>query len=341
MTRILAGSLPGAGGYGADIIILSLGRAAETEAAIASALAQTGLTRHVIVFDQGSDAATLSRFGRLIAGRTDAVLATADKNLGVAAGRNRASALGHGAIILALDNDATFADETVAQRAVELMTNEPALAVLGFRIMNEDGSDEDHASWGYPEALRPRAADRFPAATFVGAGHAIRRAAWETLSGYDPTLFFTWEEYDFALRAIEAGWRILHAGDLAVHHKLATLGRVTWQETRWFLFVRNRLYIARKWQTPLPILLLRAAAYALKSLRIGLLAQGLSGIRAGLRMPLAAPPRRLGVAAREYLRISDQVWRGGAFARLRREVWAALPSSRQTKTGNSAVTKPS
>lgn len=340
MTRVLAGSLPGAGGYDADIIILSLGRVAETEAAIRSALAQTGLTRHVIVFDQGSDAATLTRFRSLIDGRPDAVLAAADKNLGVAAGRNRASALGHGAIILALDNDATFAEETVAQRAVELMTNEPALAVLGFRIMNTDGSDEDHASWGYPEARRPQAGDRFAAVTFVGAGHAIRRSSWETLGGYDPALFFTWEEFDFGLRAIDAGWRILHAGDLAVHHKLATSERVTWQETRWFLFVRNRLYIARKWQTPFPVLLLRAAAYAVKSLRIGLLSQGLSGIGAGLRMPLPAPPRRLAVAAQEYLRINDRDWRGGTCARLRRDVWAALPSSRQRKTRNSAVTKP-
>jgi len=339
MTRILAGSLPEAGGYDADIVILSLGRAVETEAAIRSALAQTGLARHVIVFDQGSDSPTLARFVALIAGRADALLATADKNLGVAAGRNRATALGHGQIILALDNDATFADETVARRALDLMAGEPALAVLGFRIMNAEGRDEDHASWGYPDALRPRASERFAAATFVGAGHAIRRCSWEALGGYDSALFFTWEEFDFALRAIAAGWRILHAGDLAVHHKLATAGRVTWQETRWFLFVRNRLYIARKWQTPFPVLLLRAAAYALKSQRIGLLSQGLSGIGAGLRMPLAAPPRRLPIAAREYLRISDHAWRGGPFARLRREVWAALPSSRQRNTGNSAVTK--
>jgi len=339
MTRILAGSLPEAGGYDADIVILSLGRAAETVEAIRSALAQTGLTRHVIVFDQGSDSTTLAQLATVIEGRGDALLATMGENLGVAAGRNRAAALGHGRIILALDNDATFADETVALRALDLMAGEPALAVLGFRIMNADGSNDDQASWGYPDALRPQAGERFPAATFVGAGHAIRRSAWDGLGGYDAALFFTWEEFDFALRAIDAGWQILHAGDLAVHHKLATAGRVTWAETRWFLFVRNRLYIARKWQTPFPALLLRAAAYGLKSVHIGLATQGFAGIGAGLRLPLPSPPRPLHVAARDYLRISDHVWRGGPFARLRREVWAALPSSRRKSARNSAVTK--
>jgi hypothetical protein len=33
--------------------------------------------------------------------------------------------------------------------------------------------------------------------TFVGAGHAIQRVAWEQASGYDDSLFFCWEEYDF------------------------------------------------------------------------------------------------------------------------------------------------
>ncbi|GAB0118605.1 glycosyltransferase family 2 protein [Acidisoma sp. 7E03] len=339
MMRILAGRLPDAAGYDGDILILCLGRAAETEAAIRSALGQTDLSRHLILFDQGSDAATLAGFGRLIEGREDAVLVTAGANLGVAEGRNRAAALGHGRAILVLDNDATFADATVAARAVALLDAEPNLAVLGFRIMNEDGSDEDHASWGYPEALRPQAAGRFAAATFVGAGHAIRRAAWDAVGGYDATLFFTWEEFDFALRAIDRGWRLMHAGDLAVHHKLAMAARVGWEETRWFLYLRNRLYIARKWKTSRSALLLRVLAYSLRSLRIGLLAQGLAGMRAGLRLPLPEPARPLSVAAQDYLRITDTIWRGGPFARLRREVWVALPSSRRKHSGHSVVTK--
>jgi len=339
MTLILAGSAPDAAGYDADILILCLGRAAETEAAIRSALGQSGLTRHLILFDQGSTPETLAGFARLIAGRRDALLVTAGENLGVAEGRNRAAALGHGRTIIVLDNDATFADPTVAARAVALLDTEPDLAVLGFRIRLVLAFATELIPWGYPEALRPRAAARFPAATFVGAGHAIRRAAWDGIGGYDATLFFTWEEYDFSLRAIDRGWRLLHAGDLAVHHKLASGARVGWEETRWFLYVRNRLYIARKWKTPRAALLLRAAAYLLRSLRIGLVGQGLAGVRAGLHLPLREPARPLRVAAREYLRITDTVWRGGPLTRLRREVWTALPSSRRKPSGNSVVTK--
>ena len=334
----LAGSLPPEAAYDADILILSLDRVADTEAAIRSALGQEGVSRHLIVFDQGSSEATLARLAALIGERSDALLASAGGNLGVAEGRNRAAALGHGRVLIALDNDAAFADGGTAARAVALLDEQPRLAALGFRIMNGDGSDEDHASWGYPEALRPQAAGRFPVVTFVGAGHAIRRATWDAVGGYDAALFFTWEEFDFAMRAIDRGWQLLHAGDIAVHHKLAREGRVEWSARRWFLFVRNRLYIARKWRNPAAGLFVRAAAYGLKSMRLGLARQGCTAVAAAFRMPLPAPPRRMSAEGRAYFRMADTAWRGGVWARFRGEVTTGLPSSRQRQTRNSAVT---
>ena len=334
-----AGRAPPPGAYDADILILSLDRVAETEAAIDSALRQDGLRRHIIVFDQGSSAETLARLDAIIGPRPDAWLASAGANLGVAEGRNRAASLGHGRVLIALDNDAVFANSGTAARAVALLDEQPKLAAIGFRIMNGDGSDEDHASWGYPEALRPRAAERFPSATFVGAGHAIRRAAWRTLGGYDPGLFFTFEELDWALRAIDQGWQLLHAGDIAVHHKLAREGRVDWSAQRWFLFVRNRLYIERKWRKPAAALLVRAAAYGLKSIRLGLGRQGYAAALAAMRMPLPASPRRMSAEGRAYLDLADKAWRGGLWSRWQGEVMAGLPSSRPRQAGNSAVTK--
>jgi GT2 family glycosyltransferase len=338
MTGIIAGNVPPAGDYDADILILSLDRVADTEAAIRSALGQNGISRHLIVFDQGSAPENLARLAALVDGRPDALLASAGANLGVAEGRNRATALGAGRALIVIDNDAVFADATTAARAVALLDEEPTLAAIGFRIMNGDGSGEDHASWGYPEALRPQAGARFAAATFVGAGHAIRRAAWDAVGGYDARLFFTWEEYDFSLRAIDQGWRLLHAGDIAVHHKLAIEGRVGWTGRRWFLFVRNRLYIERKWRPARAAMLGRAAAYGLKSLRVGLGAQGCKAVVAAFRMPLPEPPRRMSAEGRAYVRAADTAWRGGAWARLRGEVMAGLPSSRPRQPRNRAVT---
>jgi GT2 family glycosyltransferase len=329
MTDVIAGRLPAAPGYDADIIILCLDRPDETEAAIRSALAQTGLSRHVIVLDQGSGPDNLSRFAQLVDGREDAVLVAAGSNLGVAGGRNRASDLGRGAALIALDNDAIFADRETAARAVALLGREPDCAVIAFRILNADGSADDAEAWGFPKALLARSTERFRCATFVGAGHAIRRQAWTVLGGYDPQLSFTWEEFDFALRAINQGWQLLYAGDIAVHHKRAISLRSEWHKTRWFLYVRNRLYIARKCRTAPSALAVRALAYAVRSVRIGLPHQGINGIRAGFAMPLPTPRIGLGPAARRYLKETDGRWRGGLWQRLTREVLAAVPSPRR------------
>jgi GT2 family glycosyltransferase len=324
---LLAGSHPTAEAYDADILILSLDRIAETEAAIRSASLQGGGRFHIIVFDQGSDHATLARLKTLVNAQATALLASAGRNLGVAEGRNRAAALGHGRAILALDNDAEFGDETTVARAVALLDEEPRLAAIGFRIMNGDGSAEDTASWGYPEARRTLAASRFPCATFVGAGHAIRRQAWEQIGGYDAALFFTWEEYDFALRAIDQGWQLVHAGDIAVHHKLAAERRVAWTGRRWFYFVRNRLYIARKWNPTWPELIVRVAGYGVRSAWLGLPRQGVAAIGAAFRMTLPQKARAMAPSGLAYLHLTDTGIRGGTFARIQGEVFARLPSA--------------
>lgn len=325
MAGLIAGRPPPAGAYDADIIILALDRVAETGAAIESALAQRGLTRHVIVLDQGSAPDTLARLAARIEGREDAMLVAAGANLGVAGGRNRASALGHGRIIAALDNDAAFDTADTLAAALAVLDAAPRLGAIGLRIVVDATGQDDLASWGYPPALLPRAGATFPAVTFVGAGHAIRRAAWVEAGGYDPALFFCWEEFDFCLRAIAAGWRIEYRGDLVVRHKVAAERRVAWNGRRWFFFVRNRLYLARKWGASWPALAPRAAGYLLRGLRNGLGGQTLRAIAAAARMPLPRPRLVMPGDGRAWLAAHDAAHRGSLAQRLWREVLAALP----------------
>ena len=194
LPRIVAGAATPPAAYEADVIILALDRPAETLEAIHSALAQRGIRRHVTVLDQGSAAATLAAFASAIAGRTDATLLRIDRNLGVAGGRNAATAFGRGRIVAALDNDAEFADAGTLARAVAVLDADPALAAIGLRILAHGSGADDLSSWGYAPGLLAHAGAAFDAVTFVGAGHAIRRAAWDDAGGYDAALFFCWEE---------------------------------------------------------------------------------------------------------------------------------------------------
>ncbi len=333
--RHLAGARGPAGPVDADVIILAMDRAEETMAAIASARAQAGVAKHVWVLDQGSAPAALARIAAAVQGAADATLMATARNHGVAGGRNRATALGAARIVFALDNDAEFERPDTLARAVAALDAARDLGAIACRILVHATGADDMSSWGYPLGLLPLAAGRFEAATFVGAGHALRRADFDAAGGYDEALFFTWEEFDLALRLINMGRRIEYRGDIAVRHKVSPQARVAWTGTRWFHFVRNRLYVAMKHGAHPLSLLPRFLAYQAKGARNGVLAQGLRAGPAALRLArdFRVPPGQQALYgtspfARDYLARTDAAHRGGLATRLRREVLGALPATR-------------
>jgi GT2 family glycosyltransferase len=330
----LAGARGPAEAVEADVVILAMDRVEETIAAIASARAQRGVAKHVWIADQGSSAANLARLAAAVGEAPDTTLVRLDRNHGVAGGRNRVTALGHAPVVFALDNDAEFERPDTLARAAAAMRAEPDLGAIACRIRIFATGEDDLSSWGYPAGLLPQAAGSFDAATFVGAGHALRRADFAAAGGYDDALFFTWEEFDLSLRLVNMGRRIRYRGDIAVRHKVSPEARFAWGGTRWFHFVRNRLYVAMKHGAPAPALLPRFLAYAAKGARNGVLAQGLKAGPAALALarrfrPAPGTEHLYGAtpAARAYLARTDRAHRGGWLARLRREILSALPAA--------------
>ncbi|MBV9656241.1 MAG: glycosyltransferase, partial [Acetobacteraceae bacterium] len=237
----------------------------------------------------------------------------------------RAAAFGHGRLIAAIDNDAEFADATTLARAAAVLDTDRTLAAIGMRIVHFRTGADDVTSWGYPPRLLARVAEVFDAATFVGAGHVIRRAAWNDAGPYDEALFFCWEEFDWCLRAIERGWGVQYRGELVVRHTVSAEHRVAWSGARWFFFVRNRLYVGRKsgsaWLTLSP----RYAGYLVRGARNGLLLPTLRAWPAAVALSARAPLVPLSGPARAYLRRTDAAHRGSVLTRIRTEMLRLLP----------------
>ena len=324
--RRIAGSPPPLGAYDADIIILSLNRQKDTIEAISSALDQRGGIFHVTVLDQGSSTEMIRELQRRFSHLSNFALYESGTNLGVPGGRVAAAALGHGQIIVALDNDAVFAKSHIVAKAQKLFHLSPNLAAIAFNILTADGSRPDLASWGYPKAMLPRFKDHFDTTTFVGAGHAIRRSAWVAAGGYDSSLFFTWEEYDFCLKAIALNWRITYAGSLGIIHKASAEARMSWSSQRMRYFVRNRLIIGRKWGSSWLALTPRILGYLVRAARCGCLQASWAGVKAAYTEETSLPRQHMSKAMRLYIRRNETERRGSWLDRLRLELFGSMTS---------------
>lgn len=264
-----------------DVIILSWNRPDDVADAIASALEQKAVTRRVLVVDQGSDRPNIERLERFIEGQPDVALKRLQKNTGVAGGRNIASSMGSGRHIVALDSDAIFGDAFALARAVRHLDANPDLAAIGFRIENYFTGKNDDTSWDYP-GRRPD--ERFFSTRFIGAGHAIRRAAFRAAGGYDARLFFCQEELDLSYRMLNLGYRIEYFPDVKVRHKVSPDHRVAWERGRYFFTVRNALYTSYKYGTPFSRLGLGAAAFLARGVVNGVGLSALRGLGAAIGM---------------------------------------------------------
>ncbi|WP_431268983.1 glycosyltransferase [Dankookia sp. P2] len=102
--------------------------------------------------DQGSRPENLALLAAAVEGAKDATLVQLDRNWGVAGGRNRATALGTGRCVFALDNDAEFAGTDTLAQAAQALVAEPDLAAIACRILVFSSGADDLSSWGYPRA---------------------------------------------------------------------------------------------------------------------------------------------------------------------------------------------
>lgn len=265
----------------ADVIILSWNRPDDVAEAIASALDQVEVSRRILVVDQGSEPQNIVRLEQLIDAKPVIELKKLGQNTGVAGGRNIATAMGNGRYVVALDSDAVFGDPSTLARAVRHLDANPYLAAIGFRIENYFTGMNDDTSWDYP-GHHPD--ERFFSTRFVGAGHAIRRAAFEAAGCYDARLFFCQEELDLSYRMLNLGYRIEYFPDVKVRHKISPSHRVAWDQGRYFFTVRNALYSSYKFGTPLSHLGLGAAAFLARGVVNGVGGAAVRGLWAAISM---------------------------------------------------------
>lgn len=164
-------------------------------------------------------------------------LIESSENLGFAGGNNVALRRARGRYVMLLNTD-TLVHGTVLQDAVQWLDARPAIAVMGPKVLNADGTIQPSCS-AFPslkfltmQALGLTKVTRLDSYRLTGwdrsterqvdvisgAAMFVRRAAMEQVGLLDEAFFFYGEETDWCHRFACAGWGVMFAPFPEVTH---------------------------------------------------------------------------------------------------------------------------
>jgi GT2 family glycosyltransferase len=129
--------------------------------------------------------------------------------IGSVASRDRMMREARGDLVLALDDDSYPEQLDCITRIVPFFEQRPKLAVLHFPQRTDE----------YPETL---ANTDFGAEhltrSFANSGAVLRRSTYLQLPGFEPRFFHMYEEPDYALQCVAAGYDVLFSPVITIRH---------------------------------------------------------------------------------------------------------------------------
>jgi hypothetical protein len=255
-------------------VILTMGnRPAELERAINSALALHDPQVELVVVGNGADPPPLPPQVKMV---------RLAENAGVAGGRNAGVDVCTGDIVLFLDDDGWYPDQTLSGHVADRFAADPELAVLSFRVVDPEGGPG--VRWHVPRLRAGDPGRSSVVTTFAGGACAIRRNAYLMAGGLPAAFFFAHEETDLAWRLIARGYRIEYDAAARMCHPAVPNARHADFERR---NGRNRVLLARRnlpWPFAVAYLLDWAALTVARERSWPVLRAWLAGFAEGWRM---------------------------------------------------------
>lgn len=238
------------------IVVLTWNGLEVTQRCFASLRARTrDVEYHLIVVDNGSTDGTVE----WVQTQPDVTLITNSENRGFAAGVNQGIAAAppdHD--ILLLNNDTEIIDELWLAHLRAVANDHPDYGIVGCLLLFPNGLLQhagtympQHNFWGYQIGGGEPFIGQYPGIREVegvtGACMYIRRDVIDTIGGLDETYFSYYEDTDYCLRAIQAGFKIVCTGGTrVVHHENSStrLNNADW----WRMFSHGQRVFLQKWR---------------------------------------------------------------------------------------------
>jgi GT2 family glycosyltransferase/glycosyltransferase involved in cell wall biosynthesis len=215
------------GSCAASIIILALNQLEHTRACLDSIAAHTPPSHEVIVVDNGSTDATPEFLRKWQAGDARRIVIRNETNRGFAGGNNQGLAIARGETVVLLNND-TIVTPGWLEAMLATLARHPETGVVGPMSNRVSGpqlvSDATYRDVaGLPAFaagfVRQNAGKSFETGRVVGFCLLARREVIARIGGLDEAFGSgNFEDDDFCIRALLAGFRIRVAQDSFVHH---------------------------------------------------------------------------------------------------------------------------
>lgn len=192
--------------YRATVVIATRNRSGDLRNAIQSALAQT-VQPEVVVVDDASTDDTLA----MVANEFPHVrLLRSEKALGYIVQRNRGAEAARSEVIVSIDDDAVFAStKTIEQTLLAFDHNRIAVVTIPYINVHQD------------QVVRQRATDcekTLICGQYIGTAHALRRSVFIALGMYRTVLVHQYEELDYVIRLLDAGFFVRAGTADPIHH---------------------------------------------------------------------------------------------------------------------------
>jgi GT2 family glycosyltransferase len=136
--------------------------------------------------------------------------------MGSVASRDRMMREAKGDLVLALDDDSYPEQLECLATLHELFERTPKLAIATFPQRTDE----------YPESLNQ---NNFGVShlvrSFPCSGACLRVSTYRSLQGFEPMFFHMYEEPDYALQCVAAGWEVLFTPSVTIRHHWTGSGR--------------------------------------------------------------------------------------------------------------------
>jgi GT2 family glycosyltransferase len=146
----------------------------------------------------------------------NATLILNETGRGSVASRDRMMREARGELVLALDDDSYPEQTDCIARFVSLFENRPQLAVARFPQRTDEYPETlNQSDFGPPKLSR----------SFANSGAVLRRSTYLQVPGFLPCFFHMYEEPDYALQCVGAGFEVLFTPVVTIRHHYSRQAR--------------------------------------------------------------------------------------------------------------------